>query len=327
MHNGTQLTGHRAAGEYLRQLLLKPGPYRDAWRKHVTRPRDGVINQLAVAEVIARQQGAARGHSDGSQMLPYQLRDVVSSALFGGQLTTDTLQTFIAAFGFAEEESDRLRRLLAGSSRISIMSGTHAVPACAQQDLEAAIGPRRHRSLSLHDHVWVGPDGSVDRARTMQVVEAIAQGVDRIPFMFDTSVLTLEVTQGCRDLAVEVRRIGADMFVTEFLLARTLDVGETQTLEYWLSYRGQSDPRDPAGREYRRGGLRQVDNLDMRVEFHPDKLPSGVWWAHWDGGDGSVLEREAVSLDSQRSVHRYVRSLEKTVVGFYWEWAADAPDK
>ncbi|HYK66510.1 MAG TPA: hypothetical protein VEV45_01095, partial [Streptosporangiaceae bacterium] len=64
----------------------------------------------------------------------------------------------------------------------------------------------------------------------------------------------------------------------------------------------------------------QVDNLDMRIEFHPDKLPRWVWWAHWDGGDGRVLEREAVSLDSQHSVHRYLRSLEKTVVGFYWRW-------
>jgi hypothetical protein len=62
----------------------------------------------------------------------------------------------------------------------------------------------------------------------------------------------------------------------------------------------------------------------MRIEFHPDRLPRRVWWAHWDGGDGTVLEREAVSLDSQHSVHRYLRSLEKTVVGFYWEWDTDS---
>lgn len=160
----------------------------------------------------------------------------------------------------------------------------------------------------------------------MQVIEATAQGVDRIPFVCDTNVLTLEVTQGCKELAVAVRRIGAEMFATEILLARTLDLGETQTLEYWLSYRGQSDPRDPPGREYRRGGLRQLDNLDMRIEFHPKKLPRRIWWAHWDGGDGSVLEREAVSLDSQHSVHRYLRSLEKTVAGFYWEWDGGALD-
>ena len=66
--------------------------------------------------------------------------------------------------------------------------------------------------------------------------------------------------------------------------------------------------------------MRQVENLDMRVEFHPDRLPAHVWWAHWDGIDGGVLEREAVTLDSQHSAHRYLRSLEKTVAGFYWQW-------
>jgi hypothetical protein len=323
MHDATRLTGQRAAGEYLRQLLLKPGPYRDAWQSHVARPHDGVINQLAVAEVIARQN-AARGHSGARQMPPYQVRDVVSEALFGGRLTAATLQTFIDAFGFSDEESQRLRRLLAGSSRISVMSGTQAVPTFAEQDLDAAIGPRRHLTLSMHDHVWVGSDGRIDRGRHLQVIEANAQGVDRIPFICDTNVLTLEVGQGCKELTGEVRRIGPDVFAAQILLARTLGLGETLTFEYRLSYRFPGDPRDPAEREYRRGVLRQLDNLDVRIEFHPDKLPERVWWAQWDGSDGHVLEREAVELDSQQSAHRYVRSLEKTVVGFYWEWDGGA---
>jgi len=316
MRDATQLTGQRAAAEYLRQLLLKPGPHRDAWQSLVARPRDGVINRLAVAEVIAGQQHTALE----GQMLPYQLRDVVSSALFGGKLSAATLEMFIGAFGFSEHESGRLRRLLGGSSRISVMSGTHAVPACAAHDLDAAIGPRWHQTLSAHDHVWVGSDGRIDRLRALQVIEASAQGLDRIPFICDTNVLTLEVGQGCKELVGEVRRISPDVFATQILLARTLDLGETLTLEYSVSYRYPGDPRDPAEREYRRGVIRQLDNLDMRIAFHADKLPRRVWWAQWDGGDGSVLESEAVSLDSQHSVHRYLRSLEKTVVGFYWQW-------
>jgi hypothetical protein len=324
MHDATRLTGQRAASEYLRQLLLKPGPYRDAWQNHVARPHDGVINQLAVAEVIAGKQRGPGGHAGERQMPPYQVREVVSGALFGGKLTADTLQTFVDAFGFSDEESQRLRRLLAGSSRISVMSGTHAVPTCSEPDLDA-IGPRgRHQTLSMHDHVWVGSDGRIDRGRHLQVIEANVRGVDRIPFVCDTNVLTLEVGQGCKELTGQIVRIGPDVFATQILLARTLDVGETLTFEYWLSYRYPGDPHDPGEREYRRGGLRQVDNLDMRIEFHPDMLPARVWWAHWDGGDGSVLEREAVSLDSQHSAHRYLRSLEKTVVGFYWEWDADS---
>jgi len=324
MHDGTQLTGRRAAAEYLRQLLLKPGPYREAWRSHVARPRDGVINQLAVAEVISGDHAARARSGDG--LPPYQARDVVAGALFGGHLTAATLETFITAFGFTEDESDRLRRLLAGSTRIRVMSGTHAVSAAAEQDLDEAIGRRRHQTLSLHDHVRVGADGRLDRLRALQVIEANAQGVDRIPFICDGNVLTLEVGQGCKELIGEVRLVGPDVFATQILLARTLDVGETLTLEYSVSYWYPGDPCDPAERQYRRGGIRQVDNLDMRVEFHPDRLPGQVWWAHWDGGDGSVLESEAVSLDSQHSVHRYLRSLEKTVAGFYWEWGAGHQD-
>ena len=67
--------------------------------------------------------------------------------------------------------------------------------------------------------------------------------------------------------------------------------------------------------------MRRADNLDMRVEFHPDKLPARVCWAHWDGADDTIVDEEEVTLDIQHSAHRYVRSIEKTVVGFYWQWA------
>jgi hypothetical protein len=316
--------GRRAASDYLQQLLLKPGGYRQAWEQYAARERPGTINQLAVAEVLASHLRSAPRTAADADLSPQQLKDTVSRALTGRLLSKSALALFIDAFGMSEHESGRLWRLWNGSATISVMSGTHAVPACSEQDLDAAFGPRRHQTLSMHDHVWVGADGRIDRARHLQVIEASAQGVDRIPFVCDTSVLTLEVGQGCKELTGEVVRIGPNVFATQILLARTLDVGETLTFEYRLSYRYPGDLGDPREREYRRGGLRQVDNLDMRIEFHPDRLPKRVWWAHWDGGDGTVLEREAVSLDSQHSVHRYLRSLEKTVVGFYWEWDTDS---
>lgn len=319
MGDAARHAAQRATAEYLRQLLLKPGPYRDAWQRRSARAKDGVINQLAVAEVIAGHQDRARGHSGEGHMVPYQVRDVVSGALFEGKLTAETLQTFIAAFGFSEEESDRLRRLLAGSSRISVMSGTRAVPASAEPELDAAFGPRKHQTLALQDHVWVGADGRINRARTMQVIEAIAPTIDRVPIMFDANVLTIEVGQGCKELIGHVRRIGADMFATEILLARTLDIGETLSLEFLRTYR-YGGHEAPSEREHRRAVMRHAEGLDMRVEFHADRLPRRVWWSHWDGIDGDVLERELVTLDSQHSVHRYARSLEMTVAGFYWDW-------
>ena len=194
------------------------------------------------------------------------------------------------------------------------------MPTEAVQDVDRAFGPRRHQTVSLHDHVCVGADKRIDRVRALQVIEAIAPGADRIPFLCDTNVLTLEVGQGGKELSGEVRQIGENVFFTEILLARTLDLGETTTIEYWITYRFPGDPDDQAEREFRRAVIRQIDNFDMRIEFHADRLPLRVFWARWDGVEGTVQERESVTLDTQHSAHRYLRSLEQTVAGFYWTW-------
>ncbi len=320
MSDAGNVESKRAAAEYLRQLLLKPGPYHDAWRRHVARPRDGVINQMAVAEVIAARLRSAPGHPGDAQVMPYQLRDTVSGALSGRQLNAATRQLFVDAFGFAQHEADRLRRLSEGSSRINVLSGSHAVPVHAEQDVDHALGRRRHQTVSLHDHIYVGADGRIDGVRTMQVIEALAPDLDRIPFLCDTNVTTLEVGQGCKGLTGELHSIGPSVFGTEILLARMLAVDETITLEYRVNYRFPGDFTDPTETEHRRAVIRSLENLDMRVEFHPRRLPSQVWWGRWDGVEGGVLEREVVTLDSQHSAHRYLRSLDKTVVGFYWQW-------
>lgn len=315
-----QIEAQRAAAEYLRQLLLKPGHYRLAWQQQVARPRDDVINQMAVAEVIVRQLRSVPGRPGDAQMMPYQLRDTVSGALSGRQLSKQTLELFIDAFGFSEHEADRLRRLWAGTTRISVLSGSHAVPTQAEHDVDHALGPRRHQTISLHDHVWVGADRRIDRVRTLHVIEATGPGLDRIPFLCDTNVLTIEVGHGCKQLAGEIRQIGKDVFATEIVLVKTLEPGETLTLEYWTTFRYPGDPFDSAEREFRRAGIRYIENFDIRVAFHPEQLPTLVWWARWDGVEGGVLEQELVTLDSQHSVHRYLRSLDKSVTGFHWSW-------
>jgi hypothetical protein len=320
MSGVSQIQGQRAAAEYLRELLLKPGRYRDAWQSRVARPRDDVINQMAVAETIVGQLTSLPGHPGEAQMMPYQLRETVSGALAGLQLSKQTIELFVDAFGFSEHEAERLRRLWAGTARISVLSGSHAVSTQAERDLVHELGPRKHQTLSLHDHVWVGADRRIDRVRTLHVVEAAVDGLDRIPFLCDTNVMTLDVGHGCERVSGDVRKIGDDVFATEIILIGSLDLGETLPLEYWISYRYPGDPTDPGEREYRRAVMRSVDNLDVRVEFHPDMLPAQIWWAHWDGVDGAVLNRQLVSLDAQHSAHRFLRSLKRTVAGFYWTW-------
>lgn len=313
--------GRRAAAGYLRELLARPGGYRRLWEQHVVRARRDDINQLAVAEVLARHLSChPRGPAD-TNARPYQLKDTVSRVLSGRLLSRSTLALFIQAFGLARDEADRLWRLWEGSGAISVLSGPRAMGSDIEQDVRAMLGPRRHQSLSLHDHVCVGEDRLLSRTRTLQVVEAVIDGLDRIPYLYDTSSLTLEVGQGCREVSGQLHRIGPGVFATEIILARVLALGETTTLEYWTTYtRSVADPQDPREREYRRAVMGRLENFDMRVEFHPDALPADVWWASWNGVDGDISQQEELALDSQHSAHRYLRFISKTVAGFHWAW-------
>jgi hypothetical protein len=286
----------------------------------VVRSRPGEINQLAACEVLARRLwNYPRGPGD-ADVLPHQLKDTVSRALSGRLLSRAALALFIDAFGFSDQECDRLWRLWTGSGRISVLTGARAMTSDAEREVSAALGPRRHQTVSLHDHVHVGSDGRLARARTLQVIEAVADNLDRLPFLYDTNALTLEVGQGCTGVSGRPDEIRKDVFATDILLARVLALGETTTLEYWTTYSYPGDPLDPHEREYRRAVMRRMENFDMRVEFHPQRQPAAVWWASWDGVEGGTIEREQVSLDSQYSAHRYLRYIEKTVVGFYWSW-------
>jgi hypothetical protein len=252
--------------------------------------------------------------------MPYQLRDIVAEVLADRMPSWSSIEMFNAAFGFTEDEVGRLSRLWNGASNIRIVAGNRAMPAQTEHELVQALGPRRHQTLSLHDHVYVGSDGRIERSHIMQVIEAIVEDVDRIPFLADTNVLTIEAGQGCKELAEDVSHLGNGVFATDILLARTLRLGETITLEYWCTYRHMGNFDDEHELEWRRGVLRQITSYDIRIQFDASRLPSGLWWATWDDLSGEAIDEQEVTLDSQNSVHRYLQWLEKTVVGFRWVW-------
>ena len=305
-------TGVQAAAAYIRELLLRPGRYRRKWEQYAERSRVGHVNQLAVAEVLARylwQHPRGKGDLD---VLPRQLKDTASRALSGRLLSKATLFLFMNAFGFGADERERLVKLWEGSAHVRVLSGPRAI----RDDKASLLGSRQVKTLSLHDHHYVGPDGMPVKHRVIQVIEAIVDDVDRIPIRADTNALTIEVGQGFSGLAGPEYRPIAELFVVDMLLAKPLAAGDTATLEYWVSFRYAAPPPP----EFRRVVQYFVENLDIRVEFHPDKLPRSVEWAVWDGLDGPIVEREPVALDSQFAVHRYLRLAEKTAVGFHWDW-------
>lgn len=320
MLGGSAGPGRGAAAAYLRELLLRPGAYRLTWEQHVIRVRRGTINQLAVAEVLARHLRASPRTPSDATVTPLQLKDTVSRALSGQVLSRASLAVLVDAFAFSPDERDRLWRLWSGSAMISVLVGSHAVLPQAEQSLAEVLGPRQHQTVSMHDHVRVGADGRLNRTRTIQVIEATAARVDRFPFLYDTSALTLEVGLGGRGLSGQLHQVGPDVFATHILLARELELGDTITLEYFVTYRLPGDLSDPGEREYRRGVLGSMQNYDMRIEFDPARRPARLCWATWDGVEGPVVDEVPVTLDSQHSAQRYLRSLQRTVVGFRWTW-------
>jgi len=316
--------GRQAAGRYLRELLMRPGRYRQLWELHAERTRPGAINHLAVASVLAHYLWNAPRAGGSSDVLARQLKDTVGRALSGRMLSRSTLETFVAAFGFTPQEADRLWRLWRGTGRITVLVGPRAMRSGHAAAVAGVLGPRRHQTVSLHDHVYIGADRKPSRTRTLQVVEAIADGLDRVPYIYDTNAVTLELGQGCAGAPGPFRQIGDLVYATDIPLTRSLGLGETHTLEYQTSYHYDGSPDEREEREYRRAVMGSLENFDMRIEFDPGALPAVIWWAVWDGIEGRILEQEPVSPDPQHSVHRYLRSMERSVVGFHWCWPRPA---
>jgi hypothetical protein len=304
--------GAQAAASYLRELLLRPGRYRRRWEQYAERSRKGQVNQLAVAEVLAHYLWEHPRNRGDADVLPRQLKDTAARALSGKLLSKATLGLFTDAFGLGELEREQLLKLWEGSAQVRVLSGPRAI----RDDKAVALAIRRMRTLSLHDHHYLGPDGLPVRHRVIHVIEALVDGLDRVSYHADTNALTVEVGQGFSGLAGPVYHPVTELFVVDMMLVKPLAIGETTTLEHVTTFHYAQPPP----REFRRIVQYSVENLDIRVEFHPARLPGEVVWAVWDGMEGPIVEREPVTLDGQFAVHRYLRFAEKTVAGFHWDW-------
>jgi hypothetical protein len=311
-----------AAAAYLRELLLRPGRYRRRWEQYAERSRRGQVNQLAVAEVLAHylwEHPRTKGDTD---VLPRQLKDTTSRVLSGRLLSKAALGLFMDAFDLSEFERDQLLKLWRGAATIRVLSGPRALTPELVSDVAAVLGTPGHQTISLHDHVLMGSDRQIRRIRTLQVIEAVTPGVDRVAFIYDGNVISVETGLGCAGIAAPFAEIREGLYATHILLAKALEAGETLTLEYWTAIQ-QVDDQIPDETSYSRVVTRRAENIDIRIEFDPEALPGQVWWTVWDGYRGEVIDSQPVEPDSQHSVQRYLRLAEKTVVGFRWDWERD----
>jgi hypothetical protein len=315
----SQPDAQAATAAYLRELLLRPGRYRRRWEQYAERSRRGQVNQLAVAEVLAHYLWEHPRNTGDTDVLPRQLKDTTSRVLSGRLLSKAALSLFMDAFDLSEFERDQLLKLWEGSSRVRVLTGPRALPADLLADVSAFIGPRGYQTLSMHDHVLMGPDRQIARIRTLQVIEAQRDGVDRIPYIYDGNAISVEIGLGCGAVAAPFTTIRDGVSGTHILLAKALEAGETLTLEYWTAFQ-LADGHVQDETNYCRVVTRSVENIDIRIEFDPEALPGQVWWSVWDGLNGDIASSVAVDLDSQHSAQRYLRLAEKTVVGFRWDW-------
>ncbi|HZU54519.1 MAG TPA: helix-turn-helix transcriptional regulator [Actinocrinis sp.] len=312
---GRSPTPAAAASSYLYDLLTRPGRYRTQWRSLLV-PGKGAVD--AIAEVIARSL-ADRGAEDADQDL-VKLRGRVSRALAGNSpdtvLSSATLNWFADAFDIAPDDADRLRFLHAGSSSIRYVRGD-----AQETDLPIFDAPpARHRTVDLREYHYLGPDGLPVQHRTDQVLEATEDGLDRYTYMVDTNMLTLDVqTGGVPGLPYQLRaRDGNVYHAIDILLERPLPRGATAVLNYTATFRYEEAPPTEMRRVFRR----KVDNYLLWIHFHPDMVPSKLWWAEWNGVvNSSITHREPMTLNSSNEAHRFLEGgVAQAVVGFYWEW-------
>jgi len=295
-------TGAQFAAAYLRQLLSQPGPYRRSWQRYAFRWRSstGAVNQASVAQVLARHMWEA-GDGDDRHALPRGLKDRVARALHGEVLSPRTLRLFIDAFGFNESESNRLWLLLGAP--------VYEAPYLLATQPESGL-----RTVLLHDFCFVGADGVVKEHRTIQVIRAVARGIDQLVLPVDSDARLVDVVRGGRAGPLVVGEGGRLNVAIEF--GHELAPGDTASVEYRVLFGGgiTSSPM------FRRSATRRVDNVEMRVQFDPRRLPSAVSWNVWSGVDGRIKSERAVGLDDDCSAHHYLPRLESSTVGFCWRW-------
>jgi hypothetical protein len=277
---------------YLRMLLLRPGEYRNAWERHAPATTPERIDYAAVAKTVDTDPA------------------IVERALDGRALDADTLSAFVASFEIRPRHAERLTGLINGSPAVRAITGSLRMdrPDSGEQP------PARHDTLSLHELHVLGPDGKPAEHQTIQLIRSNVDGLASFPYRFDTDELVVEVVSGGE--VGDVYRWNESLYAVDIQLSRPLARGETALVQVRCTF----GYRDLPAPEFRRGVLGSALDLTMWVTFHRERLPRRVWLGRWDAFDEQIVEREAVPLDEERSVHARFDAISRAIVGFTWDW-------
>lgn len=170
------------------------------------------------------------------------------------------------------------------------------------------------RSLSLFERYTVNADGCLAGRRTMQIIMAAEDGVDRYLFNHEPDVVSVHVHAGGR--LGRHYEYGSGLVADDIVLDQPLGKGQRVALEYSATY-------VPGTRvtQVRRPARARSESVSLAVQFDVERLPSKVWWAVWtDHYEGDPVDESLVQVDDRGQAHRFVPYIEQTVVGFRWDW-------
>ncbi len=305
-----------AAGRRLGELLGGQRAYRALWERRAVHHRGAAVHQGAVAAVLANQLWDTGQVPETDRDLPRRLKDVVSRALSGRVLSARTLRLFVEAFSMSDEHAAELSALRAGLPPPARPGATGAPAAGPVRATGRPLGVagRDFTTVALHELHTLGPDGIPAEHRTVHVIRAVGT-VARYRYIFDTSALQVRVLRG--GVPGPVYPLG-EMFAVDIEFARPLQPGETGSFEYVTTF-GYTSAPEPV---FRRGARGRIENVELHVRFHPDRLPDRIWWATWaNQRTQQVSAREPVALEPDGSVHRFLPAIiGPTVVGFHWHF-------
>lgn len=298
----------RSAGLLLADLLREPGKARKIWVAKTDRWRQQGISYAAVAQVLAEYLWDSGEINESVQNLPRQLRDRVRRAFLGQHMTRTTLTQLMNAFELGDADRQRLDDAFNELDK----PGDHVTDPQA----EGLPVRQRHRSLSITEHHYLGADRCPKRHVTTQVLQGSGEPYSSYLYMFDTNTIAVTGKQGIREVG-PIRAIADGVFGVDIVLLRPLTDGETTTVTYESLF-SYSEPPEP---EFRRAAFEGVESLDIRVGFDEAAVPSDIVFAEWDQLSHHEPSTEhAARLEDDLSVHRFLRSVDNSIVGFRWQW-------
>lgn len=151
--------------------------------------------------------------------------------------------------------------------------------------------------------------------RTLWVAERDGVSAFPVVLLVPTPVITrsrVEALTGCR-VGPEYTDLADGLFATTVLLDRPLRKGETAVSEHRTCLPADVTPED----YYMHRVLHEVDELEVSVHFHPDRVPRSVR-ALTKAEEAPEALRLVEPTDG--TVHHEVRKFGPGAVGFRWTW-------